>query len=51
MGRHPRLQLFVPDMIAVDRPGAVVVTGSKQGITLPPGETALMSFVKLEGRD
>jgi NAD(P)-dependent dehydrogenase (short-subunit alcohol dehydrogenase family) len=34
------LQLFVPDMIAADRPGAVVVTGSKQGITLPPGDTA-----------
>lgn len=34
------LQLFVPDMINADRPGAVVVTGSKQGITLPPGDTA-----------
>lgn len=34
------IQLFVPDMIAGERPGAVVVTGSKQGITLPPGDTA-----------
>jgi NAD(P)-dependent dehydrogenase (short-subunit alcohol dehydrogenase family) len=34
------LQLFVPDMIAAQGPGAVVVTGSKQGITLPPGDTA-----------
>lgn len=34
------LQQFVPDMIAADRPGAVIVTGSKQGITLPPGDTA-----------
>ena len=34
------VQLFVPDMMASDRPGAVIVTGSKQGITLPPGDTA-----------
>lgn len=34
------LRQFVPDMIAADRPGAIVVTGSKQGITLPPGDTA-----------
>jgi NAD(P)-dependent dehydrogenase (short-subunit alcohol dehydrogenase family) len=34
------LQLFVPGMIEADVPGAVVVTGSKQGITLPPGDTA-----------
>ena len=34
------LQLFVPDMTNADMPGAVVVTGSKQGITLPPGDTA-----------
>lgn len=33
-------QLFVPDMIAAERPGAVIFTGSKQGITLPPGNTA-----------
>lgn len=34
------IQLFVPDMIADPRPAAVIVTGSKQGITLPPGDTA-----------
>lgn len=34
------MQVFLPDMIASDRPGAVVCTGSKQGITLPPGDTA-----------
>ncbi|HEX2529548.1 MAG TPA: SDR family NAD(P)-dependent oxidoreductase [Geminicoccus sp.] len=34
------LQLFVPDMIRHGRPGAVVVTGSKQGITMPPGNAA-----------
>ncbi|MCS0504177.1 SDR family NAD(P)-dependent oxidoreductase [Ancylobacter mangrovi] len=34
------LQLFVPDMISADLPGAVICTGSKQGITLPPGDTA-----------
>jgi len=31
---------FVPGMIARGRPGAVVVTGSKQGITTPPGDPA-----------
>jgi NAD(P)-dependent dehydrogenase (short-subunit alcohol dehydrogenase family) len=34
------LQIFLPEMIAADLPGAVVLTGSKQGITLPPGDTA-----------
>ncbi|MBS7546183.1 SDR family NAD(P)-dependent oxidoreductase [Ancylobacter oerskovii] len=34
------LQVFVPDMVASSLPGAVVMTGSKQGITLPPGDTA-----------
>jgi len=34
------LQTFVPDMLAADWPCAVVNTGSKQGITLPPGDTA-----------
>lgn len=34
------IQTFVPDMIAADLPGAVICTGSKQGITLPPGDTA-----------
>ncbi|MCW5892009.1 MAG: SDR family NAD(P)-dependent oxidoreductase [bacterium] len=33
-------QTFVPTMIAEDRPGCVVNTGSKQGITTPPGNTA-----------
>ncbi|WP_132255177.1 SDR family NAD(P)-dependent oxidoreductase [Methylobacterium segetis] len=30
---------FVPGMIEAGRPGAVIVTGSKQGITTPPGNT------------
>ena len=34
------LQIFLPDIMAADLPGAVVFTGSKQGITLPPGDTA-----------
>ena len=34
------LQIFLPDMMAADLPGAVILTGSKQGITLPPGDTA-----------
>ena len=34
------IQLFVPDMIGASWPCAVVNTGSKQGITLPPGDTA-----------
>jgi NAD(P)-dependent dehydrogenase (short-subunit alcohol dehydrogenase family) len=34
------LQLFLPDMMAANLPGAVILTGSKQGITLPPGDTA-----------
>jgi NAD(P)-dependent dehydrogenase (short-subunit alcohol dehydrogenase family) len=34
------LQIFLPDMMAAASPGAVIVTGSKQGITLPPGDTA-----------
>jgi len=34
------VQLFAPDMIAADWPCAIVNTGSKQGITLPPGDTA-----------
>ena len=33
-------QLFLPDMIAVNDPAAIIFTGSKQGITLPPGDTA-----------
>ena len=34
------LQVFVPDMVAAHWPCAVINTGSKQGITLPPGNTA-----------
>lgn len=34
------VQRFVPEMVASDRPGLVVNTGSKQGITQPPGDTA-----------
>lgn len=34
------LQTFVPTMLELNRPGAVVVTGSKQGITTPPGNAA-----------
>jgi hypothetical protein len=33
-------QVFVPGMIARGRPGLVVNTGSKQGITTPPGDPA-----------
>ncbi len=33
-------QVFVPDMIASGRPGLVINTGSKQGITTPPGDPA-----------
>ena len=34
------VQVFGPAMIAQKTPGAIVNTGSKQGITCPPGETA-----------
>lgn len=34
------LQVFVPAMIDGAAPAAVINTGSKQGITLPPGDTA-----------
>jgi NAD(P)-dependent dehydrogenase (short-subunit alcohol dehydrogenase family) len=33
-------QIFVPHMIAGGRPGLVINTGSKQGITTPPGDPA-----------
>jgi len=33
-------QIFVPGMIARGRPGLVINTGSKQGITTPPGNPA-----------
>jgi len=34
------VQVFVPKMIAAGTPGLVINTGSKQGITTPPGDTA-----------
>jgi NAD(P)-dependent dehydrogenase (short-subunit alcohol dehydrogenase family) len=34
------VQAFVPDLIAAGRPAVIVNTGSKQGITLPPGNSA-----------
>lgn len=34
------VQVFAPAMIAAGAPGAIVNTGSKQGITCPPGNTA-----------
>ena len=34
------IQVFAPAMMAQHRPGAIVNTGSKQGITCPPGDTA-----------
>lgn len=40
MGVLHGVQAFVPDMIASDKPGLVINTGSKQGITQPPGNTA-----------
>lgn len=40
MGVLHGVQAFVPAMIAAGRPALVVNTGSKQGITQPPGNTA-----------
>ena len=40
MGAVYGVQQFLPAMIAADWPCAIVNTGSKQGITLPPGDTA-----------
>lgn len=40
MGVLHGIQAFVPAMIASGRPGLVINTGSKQGITQPPGNTA-----------
>ena len=34
------MQAFVPQMIQQQRPGLVINTGSKQGITTPPGDPA-----------
>ncbi|MXN63998.1 SDR family NAD(P)-dependent oxidoreductase [Stappia sp. GBMRC 2046] len=33
-------QIFAPDMVAANRPGLIINTGSKQGITTPPGDPA-----------
>jgi NAD(P)-dependent dehydrogenase (short-subunit alcohol dehydrogenase family) len=33
-------QIFAPDMIAAGIPGLIINTGSKQGITTPPGDPA-----------
>jgi NAD(P)-dependent dehydrogenase (short-subunit alcohol dehydrogenase family) len=40
MGVLHGVQAFVPAMIESGRPGIVINTGSKQGITQPPGNTA-----------
>ncbi len=40
MGVLHGVQVFAPPMIAQGAPGAIVNTGSKQGITTPPGDTA-----------
>ncbi len=40
MGVVHGVQAFVPAMIAGNAPGIVINTGSKQGITQPPGNTA-----------
>ena len=40
MGVLHGVQAFVPAMIAHGRPAVIVNTGSKQGITQPPGNTA-----------
>ena len=40
MGPLYGIQAFVPAMVASDAPGLVINTGSKQGITQPPGDTA-----------
>lgn len=40
MGVLHGVQAFVPGMLEQDRPGIVINTGSKQGITSPPGNFA-----------
>ncbi len=40
MGVVHGAQSFAPGMIAAGKPGLIVVTGSKQGITTPPGDPA-----------
>ena len=46
------VQTFAPDMIGQGTAAAIVNTGSKQGITCPPGDTAYnVSKAGREGRD
>ncbi|MBP0482567.1 SDR family NAD(P)-dependent oxidoreductase [Sagittula salina] len=40
MGVVRGAQVFAPDMAASGREGLIVITGSKQGITTPPGDPA-----------
>ena len=40
MGMVHGIQAFVPAMVDSQEPGLVIDTGSKQGITQPPGDTA-----------
>lgn len=40
MGVVNGVQAFLPGMLASDRPGVIVNTGSKQGLTNPPGNPA-----------
>jgi NAD(P)-dependent dehydrogenase (short-subunit alcohol dehydrogenase family) len=40
MGVLNGVQAFGPAMVASDKPGVIINTGSKQGITQPPGNTA-----------
>ena len=40
MGVLHGVQAFAPAMIASGKPGLIINTGSKQGITSPPGDTA-----------
>lgn len=40
MGQVYGVQTFVPNMVESGKPGLVINTGSKQGITQPPGDTA-----------
>jgi len=40
MGVLHGVQAFVPSMVESDQPGLVINTGSKQGVTQPPGDTA-----------
>ena len=40
MGVLHGVQAFVPAMAASGAPGLVINTGSKQGVTMPPGDTA-----------